>query len=379
MTPSLKILMYRWGVLTGAAVMATTATLHRSALAVPTTAPASQPAVTRTDSEMSADLTRVGMAMKDATAGGVMADPIKRATAAPTLIPLITQQSALYHEYAAAHNNERAYAGVQQRLEAQLYMLGDKGTVDRVDAAAASTTLADSIPAKSVQFLSRWMAAGRDADAQKAVADDLEKLDAAHPESDPLTMLTYSFANSAASADLKAHLQGVLSDTMKSPMAARVAAAAKAQVDSEAKLNGLAGKPFVLNATTVDGKPFTTDDYKGKVVLVDFWATWCGPCKAGLPEVKEIYGKYHDKGLEIVGVSNDYKADTLKQFTAANGMPWVQLLDASAAADNKWNPTTLGYGIRGIPTMFLVDKKGILRSVTARSELQTLIPTLLAE
>jgi hypothetical protein len=60
-------------------------------------------------------------------------------------------------------------------------------------------------------------------------------------------------------------------------------------------------------------------------------------------------------------------------------MPWVELLDAPAAANHQWNPVTVGYGISGIPTMFLIDKKGVLRSVEAREKMEEIIPTLLAE
>ncbi len=377
----------RWSALITASLLAATTALSPSVFAAPTTAPSAaalaaapttQPGV-RDDAALTADLKRVMGELNQAFAGGAFTDPAKRAAAAPTAIPLIKQQSALYSEFAAAHHNEAAMASVQQQLSAQLYLLGDKETVDRVDAAAGSATAADSIAARSVQLQSRWIAAGRNADAQKPVADDLEKLDLAHPDSDPLTVLTYSFANSAKSDELKSHLQGVLSDTMTSPAATRLVMMMKAKADSDAKLKGLIGKPMTIAASTVDGQSFSSDAYKGKVVLVDFWATWCVPCKAGLPEVKEIYGKYHDKGLEIIGVSNDFSADALKKFTPENGMPWVQLFDPDAAGAHRWNPVTFGYGIRGIPTMFLIDKKGVLRSVTAREEMQTLIPALLAE
>jgi thiol-disulfide isomerase/thioredoxin len=139
-------------------------------------------------------------------------------------------------------------------------------------------------------------------------------------------------------------------------------------------------KPCVISGTKPDGTKFTTADWKGKVVLIDFWATWCGPCLGELPHVKKMYATYHDKGLEILGVSNDYTAGALTKFLADKpDMPWPQLFDAAAAAKQQWNPITQGFGINGIPTMFLIDKKGILRSVSARENMDDLIPKLLAE
>jgi peroxiredoxin len=96
--------------------------------------------------------------------------------------------------------------------------------------------------------------------------------------------------------------------------------------------------------------------------------------------VKKAYADFHDKGLEILGVSNDYSADELKSFIAKDPqMPWPQLFDAQAAGKQEWNPITTGFGIDGIPTMFLIDKKGVVRSVTARENFEEMIPKLLAE
>src|SRR5204862_4366697 len=87
-----------------------------------------------------------------------------------------------------------------------------------------------------------------------------------------------------------------------------------------------AGKPMELKGTTAEGAKFDLAQYKGKVVLVDFWATWCGPCRAALPELKETYEKYHGKGLEVVGVSLDYELKDLTDFVEKEKITWVNLV-----------------------------------------------------
>lgn len=106
--------------------------------------------------------------------------------------------------------------------------------------------------------------------------------------------------------------------------------------------------------TDVAGQPLSLAKYKGKVVLVDFWATWCGPCVAELPNVIAAYQKYHDKGFEIVGVSLDEKKDDLEKFTKEKGMTWQQYFDGKG-----WQ-SKLGkkYGITAIPATFLLDRDG---------------------
>ena len=104
----------------------------------------------------------------------------------------------------------------------------------------------------------------------------------------------------------------------------------------------------------LDGKPVSVANYKGKVVLVDFWATWCVPCIGELPNVMKTYEKYHDKGFEIIGVSLDIDQDSLAAFFKEKNMPWPEFYDGLRFQ----NKVALKYGVGAIPTNILVGKDG---------------------
>jgi peroxiredoxin len=123
-------------------------------------------------------------------------------------------------------------------------------------------------------------------------------------------------------------------------------------------------KPVHIQFTAVDGRVVNLSEMRGKVVLVDFWGTKCGPCKAELPRVKEAWTKFHDRGLEIVGISCDTDQKELEKFVKDQNIPWPQYYDGHQQTDNKFAAT---FGVDGIPHMFLVDKKGLLRFDNVRA------------
>ena len=118
-------------------------------------------------------------------------------------------------------------------------------------------------------------------------------------------------------------------------------------------------KPVQLRFTAVDGSTVDLEKLRGKVVLLDFWATWCGPCVVSVPKVIATYNKFHGKGFEIVGISLDRDKDSLVTFSKQRGMTWPQYFDGKV-----WeNDISTRFHISAIPVMWLVDKKGYIHPI----------------
>jgi thiol-disulfide isomerase/thioredoxin len=129
--------------------------------------------------------------------------------------------------------------------------------------------------------------------------------------------------------------------------------------------------------TNLDGAPLSVGALKGKVVLVDFWATWCGPCRAELPNVIETYQKYHARGFEIIGVTLDSERDKLEAFLQQQaGMTWPQYFDGQG-----WgNQLAVKYGVNSIPFAILIGPDGKIIGTELRGEeLQTAVAKAVAE
>jgi len=137
------------------------------------------------------------------------------------------------------------------------------------------------------------------------------------------------------------------------------------------------GSPTKLDFkfAAVDGRDVDLAKLKGKVVLVDFWATWCPECVGEVPHVVETYKKFHHRGFEIVGISLDEDKDALTTFTKSHGMDWPQYFDGKG-----WD-SSIGtkYGIRSLPAMWLIDKEGNVAAKNAREDLAGQVEKLLAK
>ncbi|MBI3550162.1 MAG: TlpA family protein disulfide reductase [Elusimicrobia bacterium] len=104
----------------------------------------------------------------------------------------------------------------------------------------------------------------------------------------------------------------------------------------------------------LSGKTLTLRELRGKTVLIDFWATWCGPCAEAIPFYEKIYEKYEGKPFAVLGIDEDGMTDVVAPFAKKKGIRYPILLDA----DNK---AFDAFGVRGLPTAFLVDSEGNIR------------------
>ena len=216
--------------------------------------------------------------------------------------------------------------------------------------------------------LEKHAAEGTEA-VSKAVEADVRELMKEFPKSPLLWDQLLLAAKNSLDKDRQ---RKILNEIVKSEVAGEEAITrAKAAL----KVIGAIGQPLEIAFTAADGRKVDVQKMKGKVVLVDFWAAWCGPCIASLPEMIRLYNQYHDEGFEIVGINMDKQQRAMEQVVHRFKMPWPQYFDGRG-----WGTKfALEYDVRAIPAVWLVDKKGILRTMNARENLEERIRELLAE
>ena len=150
-----------------------------------------------------------------------------------------------------------------------------------------------------------------------------------------------------------------------------LSSAAKAGLE----LMDMRAKPLELSFTAVDGRKVDLAELRGKVVLVDFWATWCPPCVEDVPGLVETYEKFKDKGFEIVVISLDSDKGALEKFTTENKMTWPQFFDGQG-----WdNELAKRYKIQSVPTMWLLDREGKLVDPSPRARLDEAVEAALSK
>jgi thiol-disulfide isomerase/thioredoxin len=307
-----------------------------------------------------------------------IADADFRKQDGPKARPLLQQTADLLQELAAVQKDDAERQGLEDdryQYLAMLATLGDDAATANLEKSAAAGGN-KALAAKAALALSKWWLASKYAEAQEKILTDFTAVAKANPASEKVALSLAVMASvGSANDDVAMEVVAVLRKVMTGEKARQLAA----ELDPNGAQRELIGKPLAAAGRTSTGKTLTSADWKGKVVLLDCWATWCGPCNAEIPRIKELYKTYHSKGLEIVGLDCDGDDDMVNTFVKEKEMPWPQLREESQSEKEPWHPLATQWGVGGIPTMFLVDKKGVLRFIDARADTAAKIDKLLAE
>ena len=230
------------------------------------------------------------------------------------------------------------------------------------------------------------LTAGKRTEAE--LADDLKQYDVLLAEhkgekTDAVAQILYMKAvlyHEVLNDDAKAQalLTQLKTDFKDTPFVAKLEKQEAAQVAAKKIQDSLTvGAKFPdFNVMDLAGKPLSVAGDKGKVVLVDFWATWCGPCVAEMPNVISAYQKYHAKGFDIIGVSLDEDKSKLSNYIKDQNVAWPQFFDGQGWS----NELAVKYGIQAIPSNFLLDSNGKIIGKDLRGDvLDKAVATALAK
>lgn len=251
---------------------------------------------------------------------------------------------------------------------------GDKSRLEQLEK-VESELLADPKKTAEEKFRLRMQTVDRksglkQADGMAAMLEEFEKgaraLQKDFPDRKEVFEMLYAVAMRSDGAKATALLKEITASSAEP----QVKEAAQAQLKKTERV----GKPITLKFTALDGRKVELAKLKGKVVLIDFWATWCGPCVAEIPNMKAAYAKLNPKGFEVIGISLDDDKAALQAMVKSKQLPWPQFFE-----DKEENRYAKEFDVASIPTMWLVDKQGNLVDTNARDGLEKKVEKLLAE
>ncbi len=202
---------------------------------------------------------------------------------------------------------------------------------------------------------------------EKAIADCISRF----PDVEAAAYMFGRYNSDASTEDYEAGFNQFTEKVRNSFLAAD---AREELASRKATMPGALAPDFTLNDP--EGKPVTLSSLRGQYVIVDFWASWCKPCRAGMPAMKELYKKYHPKGLEIIGVSDDTDHNAWKNAIAQDQTPWIHVVD-EFPVENRPARVGLLYGVHYIPSYFLLDKEGKVIGKMEHEELEAKLAELL--